>query len=159
MRSPGSVRCQAALDLERASMKFQDLYRHRAGIAEPQALAAQLAAGRTLFAAAIMAAPVPLLRVLGADAATAQRVVWLTRMTAVRDGALGVGGLAAARRKDGSVRPWVVAGAVSDAVDAVVIGSAIKQGRVRGFVPSAMVPLAGMAAAAGAVAALGLGRR
>jgi hypothetical protein len=138
---------------------LQKLHRHRIRIPEPGALAVQLAAGRTLFAAAIMAAPVPLLRVLGADAATAQRVAWLTRMTAVRDGALGVGGLAAARRKDGSVRHWVVAGAVSDAVDAVVIAGAIKQGRVRGVIPSAMVPLAGWAAVAGAVAAVGLRRR
>jgi hypothetical protein len=122
-------------------------------------MALQLAAGRTLFAAVIMAAPVPLLRILGADGATAQRVVWLTRMTAARDGALAVGGLAAVRRNDGSEGPWIVAGAMADAVDAVVIASAIKQGRVRGVVPTAMVPLAALAAAAGAVTAVRLRRR
>jgi hypothetical protein len=80
-------------------------------------------------------------------------------MTAARDGALAVGGLAAVRRNDGSEGPWIVAGAMADAVDAVVIASAIKQGRVRGVVPTAMVPLAALAAAAGAVTAVRLRRR
>lgn len=121
-------------------------------------MAAQLAAGRTAFAAALMAAPVSSARLLGADTATAQRVVWLTRMLAVRDGALGVGGLAALRG-DGSSAPWLLAGAVSDAVDTVVIGQALRQGRLKGVAAAAVVPLAALAAISGGITALRLRRR
>jgi hypothetical protein len=133
--------------------------RHLPRIPEPETLALQLAAGRTLLAAAIMAAPVPMLRVFGADTATAQRVVWLTRMTAARDGALGVGGLIAARRGGADATRWIAAGAVSDAVDAVVIASAVRQGRIKGLLPTAMAPLAALAAATGIGTAVRLRRR
>lgn len=121
-------------------------------------MALQLAAGRTLLASAIMAAPVLAARVLGTDTATAQRVVWLTRMTAVRDGALGVGGLAAVRRGGAHAVPWLVGGAVSDAVDALVLAQALKQGRIKGVAPAAIVPLGALAAVSGAVAAFRLRR-
>src|SRR3954468_20923025 len=114
-----------------------------------EVMARQLALGRVGFAAAFLAAPVPALRTLGADTATAQRVSWLTRMMAVRDGALAVGALAADRR-GGDPRPWLVAGAVSDAVDAVVFAGALKEGRLKGIAPSDVAP------GAAAVAALGL---
>ncbi|HZC73437.1 MAG TPA: hypothetical protein VE442_22260 [Jatrophihabitans sp.] len=118
-----------------------------------ESMALQISAGRTGFALAMMAAPTASLRALGADSATAQRVTWVTRMLAVRDGALGVGGFVAARR-GGSAAPWLVAGAVSDAVDAMVIGRALDQGRVKGIVPAAVVPLAALTAAVGALTAL-----
>jgi hypothetical protein len=120
-------------------------------------MALQLTAGRTLIAGALFAAPVVSTRFLGADTATARRVVWLTRMTAIRDGAIGAGGLAAVRRGADPV-PWLVAGAVSDAVDAVVLAQAWKQGRIKGPAPAAVVPLGALAAAAGAVAAVRLRR-
>ncbi len=119
---------------------------------EPDAMVRQLAVGRVVFAAAFLAAPVPGVRLLGSDTASAQRVSWLTRMMAVRDGALGVGALTAGR--GGDPRPWLIGGAVSDAVDAVVIAGALKQGRVRGIVPTLVVPGAMLAAASGVVAAL-----
>jgi len=119
---------------------------------EPDSMVRQLAVGRVVFAAAFLAAPVPAVRLLGSDTATAQRVSWLTRMMAVRDGALGVGALAAGR--GGDPRPWLIGGAVSDAVDAVVIAGALKQGRVKGIVPTLVVPGAVLAAASGVVAAL-----
>lgn len=119
----------------------------------PDSMAWQIAAGRVAFAAVIMAAPTTSLRALGADSATAQRVTWMTRMLAVRDGALGVGGVLAARR-GASATPWLLAGAVSDAVDALVIARALAQGRVKGIVPTAVVPLAAVTAVAGAAAAL-----
>lgn len=116
------------------------------------ALGGQLGAGRTLMAAAILAAPVAAARLLGADTATARRVTWLTRMMGVRDAALGVGALASARRGRGAAG-WLLGGAVSDAVDAVVLAGAIKQGRIRGVVPSAIVAGAAATAAVGLVAA------
>jgi hypothetical protein len=126
---------------------------------EPDSMAMQLAAGRAVFAATMTAAPVFSARLLGADTATAQRVTWLTRMMAVRDGALGAGGVAAARRGGAAPAPWLLGGAVSDAVDAIVIAAALKQGRVKGLVPRLIVPAAAATAAVGAVTALRLRRR
>jgi len=120
-------------------------------------MARQLALGRAGFAAAFLAAPVPALRSLGADTATAQRVSWLTRMMAVRDGAIAVGALVADRR-GGDPRPWLVAGAVSDAVDAVVFAEALKQGRLKGIAPTMVVPGAVVAAGLGFVTAARLRR-
>lgn len=131
--------------------------RQQIRIPEADAMAVQLATGRTAAGAAILALPVLSARLLGADSATAKRVSWLTRMMAVRDAAIGVGGLAAARGT-GSATPWIVAGAVSDAVDAIVLGQALRQGRVKGLTATAAVPLAAGAAAIGAVTALRLRR-
>lgn len=121
---------------------------HRFPPPSAAALAEQLAVGRIAAAAAIMAAPVLSTRLLGADGATAQRVVWLSRMLGVRDGAIGAGTLYAVRR--GNPVSWLVAGAVSDAVDAVVLTAAVKQGRARGPVARAILPVSAGAAAAGA---------
>jgi hypothetical protein len=123
-------------------------------LARPAAvpMARQLALGRAGFATAFLAAPVPALRSLGVDTATAQRISWLTRMMAVRDGALAAGALLAQRR-GGDPRPWLVAGAVSDAVDAVAVAGALKAGRLKGVAPTAVVPGAAVAAALGLVSA------
>jgi len=118
-------------------------------------MAQQLAAGRALAGTAILAAPVLSARLLGTDSATAQRVAWLTRMMAVRDAALGAGGLAATRG-DGPVTPWLIGGAVSDAVDALVIGQALRTGRARGVGAIAVVPVAIGAAAVGVLTAVRL---
>lgn len=118
-------------------------------------IALQITAGRAVLSAGIMAAPVLSARLLGADSATAQRVTWLTRMTAVRDAALGVGG-AVAMRRGGPVAPWLLAGAASDAVDAIVLTGALRQGRVKGLIPTATVPVAAITAVAGVFAAVRL---
>jgi hypothetical protein len=132
--------------------------RPRSRIAEPDAMALQLTAVRAALATAIMVAPVLSARLLGADRATAQRVSWLTRMTAVRDGALAVGGLAAVRGP-GSPTPWLIGAAASDAVDALVIAQALRQGRVHGLTATAVVPLAAVAAVSGAITATRCARR
>jgi len=124
----------------------------QAKLPESASMVRQLAVGRVLFAAAFLAAPVPAARLLGADTATAQRVSWLTRMMAVRDGALGAGALSAARGGDPGL--WLIGGAVSDAVDAMVLAGALKQGRIKGVVPTLVVPGAALAAATGVAAAL-----
>jgi hypothetical protein len=127
-------------------------------IPPPDTLAIQIAAGRAVLATGIMVAPVFAARLLGADTATAQRVTWLTRMMAIRDGALGVGGVAASRRR-ADTSAWLLGGAVSDAVDAVVIARALKQGRVRGVVPAGIVAGAAGTAVLGALTALRVRRR
>jgi hypothetical protein len=132
----------------------------RFSLPEPETMAWQLAAGRALIGASIVATPVRSARMFGADTATAQRVTWLTQMMGVRDSAIGVGGLAAARSGGApAVTGWLLVGAVSDAVDALALGAALKRGRVKGLVPSAIVPFAAGAAALGAVTALRLRRR
>lgn len=130
----------------------------RGRLPAPESVALQISLGRAVLSAAIMAAPAVSARALGADSATAGRVTWLTRMTAVRDGALGVGGALAVRRGAAAAAPWLLGGAVSDAVDAVVLARALQQGRVKGVVPVAVVPLAALTALAGAFTAL-RGRR
>src|SRR3954452_17939226 len=123
----------------------------------PGVMARHVAAGRVATAAFCLAAPVPAARLLGVDTATASRVAWLTRMMAVRDGALGLGALLAQRRGR-DVGLWLLGGAVSDAVDAVVIAGALKQGRVKGIVPTAVVPIAIVVAGAGPFSAASAGQ-
>jgi hypothetical protein len=70
---------------------------------------------------------------------------WAVRMAAVRDAALGAGGVYAALT-GADVRPWLVAQACSDAGDAVAVGLAV---RARQVTPA-------RAAAVGGFALLGL---
>ena len=51
-------------------------------------------AGRVAIGAVFLAAPVTSVRLLGLDTATAARITWLARMTAVRDTVLGAGTVA-----------------------------------------------------------------
>lgn len=130
----------------------------RISLPAPEVLALQIAAGRAVIGAVVVADPVRAARMLGADTATAQRASWLTRMFGVRDGVLGVGGVAAVRQGSGA-GSWLLAGAVADAADAVVLAGALKAGRVKGLGASATVPFAAAAAAFGALTALRLRRR
>lgn len=131
------------------------LDRQQFAIPEPEALALQLALGRTVAGTALLAAPVLGLRLLGADSATSKRVAFLTRMMAVRDAAIGAGALAAARGH-GSPLPWIVAGAASDAVDSVVLTQALREGRTKGLTARLIVPISAGAAAVGLATAVRL---
>ena len=62
-------------------------------IGSARRLAAVLGAGRLAMGGAFLAYPAASVRLLGVDSATADRVVWLIRMAAVRDAALGAGAL------------------------------------------------------------------
>jgi len=128
----------------------------RLSLPEPEALALQISAGRAAIALTVLAAPVVSARVMGTDTATAQRVTWLVRMLGARDGALGVGGAAALRRDAPAAVPWLLGGAAADLVDALVIAGALKHGRLKGVVPSVIVPLAAATAAAGVLTAVRL---
>lgn len=105
-------------------------------------------AARMAVGAVFLAAPVTSVRLLGLDTATAARVTWLARMTAVRDGVLGAGTLASSARGKGD-GAWLAAGAVSDTVDAVVLLDAVRSGKAGGWrVRAAAVGAIGAALAA-----------
>lgn len=123
---------------------------------DPAVLATRLGAGRAAIAALILAAPTVSVRLLGTDTATARRASWLTRMMGVRDGAIGAGALAAGRSSASGAVPWLLAGAAADAVDAVVLAGALRQRRIKGVLPRAVVGLAAATAAVGAVTAVRL---
>jgi len=110
-------------------------------------------AGRLAIGAIFLAAPVASVRLLGLDTATARRTTWLARMTAARDGALGAGTLVSCAREDGAVA-WLLAGSVSDAVDAAVLVAALREGKVRGWAAQAATAGAIAGALAGAAATL-----
>lgn len=116
-----------------------------------RAIGASIGAGRVLIGTVFFAAPVGSVRLLGLDTATAQRVAWLARMTAARDGVLGAGTLAATARGRGEAA-WLVAGAVSDTADALVLAAALRDGRVRGL-RARVITVGAAAAAALAIAA------
>lgn len=107
---------------------------------------------RTAVGAIFITAPVTALRVVGVDTATAARVSWLSRMTAARDGVLGAGTACTAASRRGSAG-WLLAGALSDAVDAVALAGAVRQRRAGGFGAIAMVAAAAGTAAVGVWAA------
>lgn len=107
--------------------------------------------GRIAIGAVFFAAPVTALRIVGADSATATRVTWLSRMTAARDGVLGVGTAQASAAGGGA--GWLLAGAVSDAVDAVALAQAVRDRRAGGIGALGMVAAAVGTSALGAWAA------
>ena len=121
--------------------------------------AALMGLSRLGFGALMLGRPVLATTALGLDSATATRIVWLARMTAARDIALGAGALdAGLRGADG--RPWLVAGAGSDLVDAVALTMAVRDGRLPAVRAGGMAALAVGAAVAGfALAGLPVSRR
>jgi peptide-methionine (R)-S-oxide reductase len=123
-----------------------------------QAIGTGIGAARVLVGVTFLVAPVTSVRVLGMDTATAKRVTHLARMAAVRDIALGAGALAGLERGAGG--GWLLAGAGTDAADAVLIAGALRSGKARGLVASGIALGALASAAIGAWAAAGLaGRR
>lgn len=108
--------------------------------------------GRIALGSAFLAKPVLSVKVIGLDTGTATRVTWLARMAAIRDATLGAGTVAAYLGRSGQTS-WLLAGAVSDVVDGIVIGHAAKEKRLdpaRGFLGAGLA--FGSAALASAVA-------
>jgi hypothetical protein len=80
----------------------------------------------------------------------------LTRAVGARDLALGLGGLQALTRDDGSARPWLAAAAVCDAVD---FGATWTAGRgIPRQARTGVLAIAGVSSVLSAIAAVGLGR-
>ena len=116
----------------------------------PRTIALAIGVGRTILGTGFLVDPVRSVRVLGVDAATANRMTWMAQMMAGRDAVIGVGTFTSALRRGGT--GWLVAGAVADLVDGVAIGKAVHAGRLRGAMPTLVsvgaVGLAGLALAA-----------
>ncbi len=115
-------------------------------------------ATRLTIGAVFLAAPVASVRLMGLDSATAARVSWLARMTAARDGVLGAGTLASSASRSGAVG-WLLAGSISDAADAAVLVSALRQGKLGGWRAQAISAGAVGAAIVAGAAAVDLQRR
>lgn len=110
---------------------------------------AALSSTRAAAGAVMLLAPTVLPRALGADAASARATSWAVQMLGVREVALGLGAVRALRTGRGEAgRPWVAAGLLCDAVDAVAVLAAVGRHRVR--------PLPGLAVVATAAAAAAL---
>jgi hypothetical protein len=119
-------------------------------------LAALTGVGRLAIGGAFLAAPVPAVRALGLDTASAKRVAFLARMVAGRDIVLGAGVLLT---RDPRARSgWIAAGAAADAVDSVALGMALRDGSARGVTAFGVTFGAAGAAAVGFWAALRLRR-
>jgi hypothetical protein len=128
------------------------------GVASARTIGMCVGASRLAIGAAFLAAPVTSVRILGLDSATAVRVAWLARMTAIRDGVVGAGTVVSSAREDGA-SGWLLAGAVSDAVDAAVLISALREGRVAGWRARAIAAGAVAAAVVAAATAVDVRRR
>lgn len=115
--------------------------------AEPADVARGIAQGRIAIGAAMFLAPRALTRrfLRAADASPDALTAW--RMAGMRDVALGLGTLLAARHAFPSLRGWVEAGVLADAGDVVAFG------RDGAFYP---VPRAGAALTAVVAGGLGL---
>jgi hypothetical protein len=80
-------------------------------------LALVISVARTLFGAAFIAEPNLMDRGWIGKQARAPGARLLARAVGARDLVLGLGGLQAVPRDDGSAGPWLAAGAICDAVD------------------------------------------
>jgi hypothetical protein len=80
-------------------------------------LAALISLGRLVFGAAFIAEPTLMDRAWIGKQARVPGAQLLARAVGARDLVLGLGGLQALKRDDGSAAPWLGAGAICDAVD------------------------------------------
>ncbi|HVE64899.1 MAG TPA: hypothetical protein VNB94_14000 [Mycobacteriales bacterium] len=85
---------------------------------------------RVALGTSLVVRPAGLAKTVGVDSATASKVGWLGSMVGVRDIALGWGLVHAARR-DADPRPWLLAQAASDAVDAAAFTAAVVRGQAK----------------------------
>ena len=101
---------------------------------------------RIAIGTGLVARPALLPRTLGVDMATARQVGWAGAMVGARDIALGAGLVTAARRGS-DCRPWLLAAAFSDAIDALAFSGAVLRGSA-----APVTGLGGAVVAAGGVA-------
>jgi hypothetical protein len=86
-----------------------------------------VAAGRTLVGLTMMAQPSLVPSLLGVSEEAREGTGFLVQMLGAREIALGLGAQTARNDR----RRWLLAGILSDAVDAVVVARAIRSGRAR----------------------------
>jgi hypothetical protein len=80
-------------------------------------LAALISIARVAFGVAFIAKPMLMDRAWIGKQARVPGAQLLARAVGARDLVVGLGGLQAVARDDGSARPWLAAGAICDAVD------------------------------------------
>jgi len=119
-------------------------------------LAAFISLGRFLFGVAFIAEPRIMDRAWIGKQARVPGAQVLARAVGARDLTLGLGGLQAAARNDGSAQPWLAAAAVCDAVD---FGATWAAGRrIPRQARTGVLAIAGVSSLLSAVAAAGTGR-
>ena len=119
-------------------------------------LAGLISLGRSLFGVAFIAEPRLMERAWIGKQARLPGAQLLARAVGARDLALGLGGLQALMRNDGSVRPWLAAAAVCDAVD---FGATVTAGRgIPRQARTGVLAIAGVSSLLSAIAAVGTGR-
>jgi hypothetical protein len=119
-------------------------------------LAGLISFGRSLFGVAFIAEPQLMERAWIGKQARLPGAQLLTRAVGARDLALGLGGLQALTRKDGSAPPWLAAAAVCDVVD---FGATWTAGRgIPRQARTGVLAIAGVFSLLSAIAAVGIGR-
>ena len=112
--------------------------------------------GRLIFGVAFISQPRLMERAWIGKQARVPGAQLLARAVGARDLALGLGGLQALPRNDGSARPWLAAAAVCDAVD---FGATWTAGRtIPRQARTGVLAIAGVSALLSAIAAVGIGR-
>jgi hypothetical protein len=104
-----------------------------------------LAAGRTAVGVSMLARPALIPTRLGVPTEAADQMTWAVRMLGAREVALGVGALVSRKER----RLWLAGGILSDAVDALAVGAALKQGRVKKLPGGGLTGIALVATAVG----------
>ena len=109
-----------------------------------QALSVEpLALARSAVGVSMITRPRTLPSLLGVDSATSGRMSWSTQMLGAREVALGLGTFVALRKGEPrAARLWLMAGLLSDAVDALAVGAAVARGRVSKITGTAVVGIA-----------------
>ena len=118
-------------------------------------LAVLISLGRFLFGVAYIAAPEAMGRWWIGRQARLPGAQLLTRGVGARDLTLGLGGLQALTRKDGSAQPWLAAAATCDAVDFGATWAA--GGGIPRRARSGVLAFAGALSVLSAIAAVGNG--
>jgi len=118
-------------------------------------LAVVISLGRFLFGVAFIAKPTLMEQAWIGKQARLPGAQLLARAVGARDLVVGLGGLRAVAREDGSARPWLAAASICDAVD---FGATWAAGRrIPREARNGVLAIAGVFSVLSAVAAAGLG--
>jgi hypothetical protein len=118
-------------------------------------LAGVISLGRVLFGVAFIAKPTLMEQAWIGKQARLPGAQLLARAVGARDLVVGLGGLQAVARADGSARPWLAAAGICDAVD---FGATLAAGRtIPRQARNGVLAIAGVFALLSAIAAAALG--
>jgi hypothetical protein len=118
-------------------------------------LAALISLGRFVFGVVFIAKPTLMEQAWIGKQARLPGAQLLARAVGARDLVLGLGGLQAVAREDGSARPWLAAAGICDAVD---FGATLAAGRrIPGEARNGVLAIASVFSLLSAVAAVGNG--